>query len=549
MPSYKKNRIILTISALFIAIILTIAYLRDQAKTIDASTAENLIENSLVTDAVIDGPYLYFKSGEALYKVPKDGIDLKKIYDSTAVTIKEENPYIADIITVTVLILLVFYLLRWARKNRELKEQQINEQIQLASELQKPADVRPIISDVTFNDVAGIDDVKEELEEIIDFLKQPQKYRNFGIRMPRGVLLVGPPGVGKTLIAKAVAGEAGVPFFYQSGASFVQIYVGMGAKRVRELFKQAKTMAPAIVFIDEIDAVGKARGGMRNDEREATLNQLLTEMDGFEDSSGIIVIAATNKIEMLDDALLRPGRFDRRIFVSLPNKRERKSILEIYLSNKPHSLDLDEIAKMSVGFSGAALSSLVNEAAIHALKAGKKVIETDDFLAVKDKVLLGKRKILTYSNEEKQIQALYQAAKAVAAYWLDVEFEKIGLLSDHFKTSEKEIISKTEMLNRIKVYLAGNMMMQLHFNEQYTNGAQDLKEARMLAKDMVEHFGMGEKISTGLTQADKILEDARMDIEGFVTRMHDSIVKLADEILKSEVITKNDVRHLLHDIF
>ncbi|WOE69143.1 AAA family ATPase [Hydrogenimonas thermophila] len=549
MEVSKKNRIILIISALFIAIILTIAYLRDKAKTIDASTAENLIENSLVTDAVIDGPYLYFKSGGSLYKVPKDGVDLKKIYNSTAVTIKEENPYIADIITVTVLILLVLYLLRWARKNRELKEQQINEQIQLANELQKPADIHPIISDVTFNDVAGIDDVKEELEEIIDFLKQPQKYRNFGIRMPRGVLLVGPPGVGKTLIAKAVAGEAGVPFFYQSGASFVQIYVGMGAKRVRELFKKAKTMAPAIVFIDEIDAVGKARGGMRNDEREATLNQLLTEMDGFEDSSGVIVIAATNKIEMLDDALLRPGRFDRRVFVSLPNKQERKSILNIYLSNKPHSLNLDEIAEISVGFSGAALSSLVNEAAIHALKAGKKVIETDDFLAVKDKVLLGKRKILTYSSEEKQIQALYQAAKAVAAYWLDVEFEKIGLLSDHFKTSEKEIISKTEMMNRIKVYLAGNMMMQLHFNEQYTNAAQDLKEARMLAKDMVEHFGMGEKLSAGLHQEDKILEDARLDIEGFVTRMHDSIVKLADEILKCEVVTKNDVRHLLHDIF
>ena len=287
---------------------------------------------------------------------------------------------------------------------------------------------------------------------------------------------------------------------------------------------------------------------MRNDEREATLNQLLTEMDGFEDSSGVIVIAATNKIEMLDDALLRPGRFDRRIFVSLPNKRERKSIIKIYLSNKPYSLDLDEIADMSVGFSGAALSSLVNEAAIHALKAGKKVIERDDFLAVKDKVLLGKRKILTYSSEEKKIQALYQAAKAVTAYWLDVEFEKIGLLSDHFKTSEKEIISKTEMMNRIKVYLAGNMMMKLHFNEQFTNAAQDLKEARMLAQDMVEHFGMGEKI-TGLHQEDKILEDARSDIEGFITRMHDSIVKLADEILKCEVVTKNDVRHLLHDIF
>ena len=235
MQSSKKNSIILTVSALFIAIVLTIAYLRDHAKIIDANMAEDLIKNSLVTDAVIDGPYLYFKSDGTLYKVPKDGVDLKKIYSSTAVTIKEDNPYIADIITVIVLILLILYLIRWARKSRELKEQQINEQIQLANELQRPADIRPIISDVTFNDVAGIDDVKEELEEIIDFLKQPQKYRDFGIRMPRGMLLVGPPGVGKTLIAKAVAGEANVPFFYQSGASFVQIYVGMGVKKMHQL--------------------------------------------------------------------------------------------------------------------------------------------------------------------------------------------------------------------------------------------------------------------------------------------------------------------------
>ncbi|BDY11950.1 ATP-dependent metallopeptidase FtsH/Yme1/Tma family protein [Hydrogenimonas cancrithermarum] len=549
MEVSKKNRIILIVSALLVVVILAVAYLRDRSKTIDAQTAENLIRNSLVTDAVIDGPYLYFKSGGTLYKVPKDAVNLKELYNTTAVTIKEPNPYIVDLVTIGVLVLLVLYLLRWARKNRELKEQQLSEQIQFANELQKPADIQPIISNITFDDVAGIDDVKEELEEIIDFLKHPQKYRNFGIRMPRGVLLVGPPGVGKTLIAKAVAGEAGVPFFYQSGASFVQIYVGMGAKRVRELFKRAKAMAPAIVFIDEIDAVGKARGGMRNDEREATLNQLLTEMDGFEDSSGIIVIAATNKIEMLDDALLRPGRFDRRVFVSLPNKEERKSILKIYLANKPHYLDLDEIAQMTVGFSGAALSSLVNEAAIHALKNGKKIIETEDFLAVKDKVLLGKRKILTYSDEEKKIQAAYQAAKAVTAYWLDVDFDKIGLLSDHFQNSEKEIVSKTEILNRIKVYLSGDTMMHLHFHEHFTNAANDLKEARLLAQDMVELYGMGERFNADITDIEKILEDARLDVDGFVARMEEGILRLADEILRREMVTKEDVKEILHDLF
>ncbi|BBG65675.1 cell division protein FtsH [Hydrogenimonas sp.] len=447
------------------------------------------------------------------------------------------------------LALLVIYLLRWARKNRELKEQQLSEQIQFASELQRPSDIKPIVSNITFKDVAGINEVKEELEEIIDFLKNPGKYLGFGIRMPRGVLLVGPPGVGKTLIAKAVAGEAGVPFFYQSGASFVQIYVGMGAKRVRELFKRAKAAAPAIVFIDEIDAVGKARGGMRNDEREATLNQLLTEMDGFEESSGVIVIAATNKIEMLDDALLRPGRFDRRVYVSLPNKEERKSILKIYLANKPWHLDLDDIAQMTVGFSGAALSSLVNEAAIHALKSGKKIIESDDFLAVKDKVLLGKRKILTYSEEEKRIQAAYQAAKAVTAYWLDVDFDKIGLLTDHFQTSEKEIVSKTDMMNLVKVHLAGDAMMHLHFNDRFTNAANDLKEARLIVQDMVERYGMVQKFGTSPVEEEKILSEARSDVESFVARAEEGILRLADEIVRREVVSREDVKELLHEIF
>ncbi len=549
MDISKKNRYILGASALLVALLLLFAFFRDRSHLIDAKTANSLIENSLVEDAKIDGAYLYFKSGGAYYKVPKEAIDLKKLYSLTPVTVKETNPYMADLLTIGFLAILVIYLLRWARKNRELKEQQLNEQLQFASELQRPSDIKPILSNITFKDVAGINEVKEELEEIIDFLKQPGKYLNFGIRMPRGVLLVGPPGVGKTLIAKAVAGEAGVPFFYQSGASFVQIYVGMGAKRVRELFKRAKAAAPAIVFIDEIDAVGKARGGMRNDEREATLNQLLTEMDGFEDSSGVIVIAATNKIEMLDDALLRPGRFDRRVHVSLPNKEERKSILKIYLANKPYHLDLDEIAQMTVGFSGAALSSLVNEAAIHALKSGKKIIETEDFLAVKDKVLLGKRKILTYSEREKEIQAAYQAAKAVVAYWLEVDFDKIGLLSDYFQTSEKEIISKTDMMNRIKVHLAGDAMMHLHFNERFTNAAQDLKEAQLVAHEMVERYGMAGKLMGGVNEEAQILDEARSEVESFVARAEEGIVRLAEEIIRREVISKEDVKELLHEIF
>ncbi len=549
MDVSKKNRYIMAVSAILVASILAFAILRDRSHLIDATTAQNLIENSLVEDAKIDGAYLYFKSGKEWYKVPKDAVDLKKLYTVTPVEIKEQNPYLADLLTILFLALLVIYILRWAKKNRELKEQQLSEQIQFANELQRPSDIKPIVSNITFKDVAGIEEVKEELEEIIDFLKNPRKYLSFGIRMPRGVLLVGPPGVGKTLIAKAVAGEAGVPFFYQSGASFVQIYVGMGAKRVRELFKRAKATAPAIIFIDEIDAVGKARGGMRNDEREATLNQLLTEMDGFEDSSGVIVIAATNKIEMLDDALLRPGRFDRRVHVSLPNKEERESILRIYLSNKPYSLDLEEIAQMSVGFSGAALSSLVNEAAIHALKEGKKIIETSDFLAVKDKVLLGKRKIMTYSQEEKRIQAAYQAAKAAAAYWLEIEFDKIGLLTDHFQKPEKEIVSKTEMVNRIKVLLAGDVMMHLHYNEHFTNAAKDIKEARLIAKDMVERYGMVAEPASAANAEIEIVSEARSEVESFIARTEEGIMRLANEIVEKEMVTKEDVKELLNEIF
>ncbi len=549
MDVSKKNRYILGASTLLIVLLLLFVFVRDRSHLIDAATARNLIENSHIENTRIEGAYLYFKSGNTFYKVPKEAIDLKKLYNRVPVTVKEPNPYLVDLLTFAFLAVLILYLLRWAKKNRELKEQQLNEQIQFASELQRQSDIKPIASNITFKDVAGINEVKEELEEIIDFLRQPRKYLNFGIRMPRGVLLVGPPGVGKTLIAKAVAGEAGVPFFYQSGASFVQIYVGMGAKRVRELFKRAKAAAPAIIFIDEIDAVGKARGGMRNDEREATLNQLLTEMDGFEDSSGIIVIAATNKIEMLDDALLRPGRFDRRVYVSLPNKEERKSILKIYLSNKPYNLDLDEIAHMTVGFSGAALSSFVNEAAIHALKTGKKIIETEDFLAVKDKVLLGKRRVLTYSEEEKRIQAAYQAAKAITAYWHDVDFDKIGLLADNFHTSEKEIVSKTDMMNRIKVYLAGDVMMHLHFNEHFTNAADDLKEARLIARDMVEVYGMVEGPSAAVSQEEKILAEAKSDVESFVARTEERIIRLADEIIKREIVPKEEIKELLDEIF
>ena len=409
--------------------------------------------------------------------------------------------------------------------------------------------VEAITSTVTFDEVAGIKDVKEELEEIIDFLKEPQKYRNLGIRLPKGVLLVGPPGVGKTLISKAVAGEAGAPFFYQSGASFVHIYVGMGAKRVSELFSKAKQSAPSIIFIDEIDAVGKSRGEFRNDEREATLNQLLTEMDGFEDSSGVIVIGATNKIEMLDEALLRAGRFDRRIHISLPDLEERAKTLELYLANKPHEVNIEEVARMTVGFNSAALDTLTNEAAIHAMRDSRRIIETSDFEAVKEKVLFGKRKILSFTDEEREIQAVYQGAKAVIATWLDVEFEKIGIVNTRLLTQEHEILSKSQLLSRIKVYLAGSIATRIRYNEQFTNAASDIAQAKEIVSKVVYDYAMSDNFTITPKQEEELLRESVSEVGTLLKTLDGALTNISEHLLLHENISADECREILRKIF
>ena len=422
-------------------------------------------------------------------------------------------------------------------------------QVEMNTGIEKDFVIKPITSNVTFKDVAGINEVKEELIEIVDFLKNPEKYRSFGINLPKGVLLVGPPGVGKTLIAKALAGEAGVPFFYQSGSSFVQMYVGVGAKRVRDLFSRAKAMAPSIIFIDEIDAIGKARGNLRNDEREATLNQLLTEMDGFEGSEGVIVIGATNKVELLDEALLRPGRFDRRIFVELPGLKDRMEILKVHLKGKPFKGNLENIAKMTVGFSGAALASLVNEASIHALKQGKPYVEESDFYAVKDKVLMGKKRLNTYSPKEKEILSYYQAAKAVIAEWLGVDFERISLVKDDFKEEDKEIISKTEIMSKIETLLAGRVAVENKFNEKYSNAHKDIKKARELALKMIRDYGMGESVVGDESEAAKILDEAYKETKVLYESNLPVIEKVYEKMLKDEIIHKEDIKKIKDEIF
>ncbi len=549
--SISKKNLITLIASVLLIILSAIAYLHRPAQSIDLNTYENFLKNDLFTHARIAGNRVYLDTDEGHYTIIRAGIDIEKLLHKVPVDIEDDVDYSDAIFVFLFLISILLFAIFFGKKKEQLKEEKtdtINREFvpeeQLLGQVRK---MTPASSTVTFADVAGIESVKEELFEVVDFLKNSKKYHDFGIKMPRGVLLVGPPGVGKTLIAKAVAGEAGVPFFYQSGASFVQIYVGMGAKRVRELFLNAKRYAPSIIFIDEIDAVGKARGGGRNDEREATLNQLLTEMDGFEDNTNVIVIAATNKIEMLDEALLRSGRFDRRVFVSLPSIQEREAIIKVHLEDKKRDLDIKEIAKMTVGFSGAALSTLVNEAAIHALRLHKEMITLEDFGAVKEKVLLGKKKILSYSEEEKNIQAGYQAAKALCAYWYEVDFDKVTMINDFLKEVEKEIASRTQMLSKLKVYLSGYVFSALQYDEVYTNCAQDIKKAKMIADEMVQVYAMGEGVYPAPIDSATLVDEAIEEVEAFLHKMQKSVKRISEMLIEKESISKEELGEVVRE--
>lgn len=552
MHIFKSQKLMLSLMALSIfAVLLAFGYLRITPKTIDLPTYHALLEVGAIKKAKVEENEVWLYGQNDQYVIIKDGIDIAELLKKVPIEVQKANPFFENIIILGMLGSLLFALLIYARKKRAediKKEQETNQKAYASYDPFMSSIIRPAKSQVSFRDVAGIQDVKEELEEIVDFLKNPAKYKRYGITLPKGVLLVGPPGVGKTMIAKAVAGEASVPFFYQSGATFVQIYVGMGAKRVKELFSQAKAHAPSIIFIDEIDAVGKARGGMRNDERESTLNQLLTEMDGFEDSSGVIVIAATNKIDIIDEALLRSGRFDRRIFISLPDKNDRLEILKSYLRNKPTEVSLDELANMSVGFSGAALATFVNEAAINALRRGAVMIELQDFVSVRQKVLMGKKKVFSFSDEEKRVQALYQAAKALCAYWFEIDFDKITIVNDHLKDIDREIESKTQMLSKIKVYLAGMVATKLKYNEKFTNATEDLNRATTIAKEMVEVYGMGEKLLPYENDVLFILENAYKELETFLEGMNTVLEKITTELYQSESISKIKLKAIIDEV-
>jgi len=543
----KNIKIIISLLVFFVGL-LAFATLRDTDQLITHKQANALYSQDKIQKVIVDGEYIRLRTADNNYKIYKDAINKSAFFTKYPVEVIGDSSYLYDILSLFILIGAFVLLYRFMKQS---KLQQFR-QIMAAHRVDNAEDndpVQALSSNITFADVAGIKDVKEELEEIIDFLREPQKYRDLDIRLPKGVLLVGPPGVGKTLISKAVAGEADVPFFYQSGASFVHIYVGMGAKRVSELFKKAKQMAPSIIFIDEIDAVGKSRGEFRNDEREATLNQLLTEMDGFEDSSGIIVIGATNKIDMLDEALLRAGRFDRRIHISLPDLEDRAKTLELYLAHKPNQVDIAQVARMTVGFNSAALDTLTNEAAIFAMREGRTIVETRDFDAVKEKVLSGKRKILSFTEQEREIQAVYQGAKAVIATWLDVEFEKIGIVNTRLVSQEHEILSRSKLINRIKVYLAGSIATKIHYNEQFTNASADIMLAKELARKVIYEYAMSDNFIVTPLQEEELLRESVSEVTTLLKTLEKALLEVSNYLLVHENITHDECQEILREIF
>lgn len=428
---------------------------------------------------------------------------------------------------------------------------------------------------VTFNDVAGADEEKEELKEIVEFLKHSKKFLELGARIPKGVLLVGPPGTGKTLLAKAVSGEAGVPFFSISGSDFVEMFVGVGASRVRDLFDQAKKNAPCIIFIDEIDAVGRHRGaglGGGHDEREQTLNQLLVEMDGFGVNEGVIILAATNRPDILDPALLRPGRFDRRVVVGLPDIKGREEILKVHAKGKPLAEDvrLDELAKSTPGFTGADLENLLNEAALLAARNNKTVITMSEIKEAVFKVVMGpEKKSRVMSEKEKRLTAYHEAGHAIAVKAVSTtdKIDRISIIPSgmaggftaHKPEEDKNYHTKSHLLERIIVSLGGRAAEEIVLGEISTGAYSDLKQANGIARSMITKYGMSDKLSNlifgnendevfigrDFAQARNYSEEIAAEIDREVKNIIDSCYQKIKNILTENINKLHTVANVL----
>jgi len=502
----------------------------------------------------------------------------------TAVNVKIKNDSTATIILTTILPLLIpilvfaglfYFIMRSAQgvNNRALSFGQTTA---------KEVDRRK--NKITFKDVGGVKEAKEELREVVQFLKQPKKFTDLGAKIPKGILLLGSPGTGKTLLARAVAGEADVPFFSLSGSEFVEMFVGVGASRVRDLFKKAKKSAPCIIFIDEIDAVGRRRGaglGGSHDEREQTLNQILVEMDGFETNTNVIVMTATNRPDVLDPALLRPGRFDRQVVLDEPDIRDRYDILKIHAANKPLAKDanLQLVAQRTPGFSGADLANVLNEAAILAAKKNKKIVDNEDLLVSIEKVMLGpERKSRLLSDKEKEITAYHEAGHALVTHYLPHTdpVQKISIVARgqaggytlKMPEQDKHLQSKQEFIEEIAVLLGGYSTENIVYNEVTTGATSDLRRATSLARRLVTDYGMSDKLGPRTfgekeemiflgreiheqrDYSEKVAEEIDQEINNFIHRarmMAEEIINnhrqeaeaLAHELIAKETIEKD----------
>ncbi len=518
---FKNSFIYILIIAAIVTLVMSVFSNRTQPKELDISTLATQIQQQKVKKIAVktNGDLLvsYFDQPEEQIARKEPGVSLFDMMTGLGVTpdelahvtivIEPESPWTdwgSLAITILPLVLiggLLYFMVRQAQGSNSQAMSFGKSKARMFTG-DKPT--------VTFDDVAGADEAKEELNEVVEFLREPEKFISLGARIPKGVLMVGPPGCGKTLMAKAVSGEAGVPFFSISGSEFVEMFVGVGASRVRDLFEQAKRNSPCIIFVDEIDAVGRHRGaglGGSHDEREQTLNQILVEMDGFDTDTNVIVIAATNRPDILDPALLRPGRFDRRVVLDRPDWLGRQQILQVHTRGKPlaANIDLEALAKMTIGFVGADLENLVNEAAILAARHNRKQIEMDDFQNAMEKIIMGpERKSRVINEHEKAIIAYHEAGHAIVAKMIPgadpvhkvsiVARGHAGGVTMYIPEDDKTLMNRTHFKARLTVAMGGRAAEAVIFPTVTTGASNDLQQATKLARAMVTQYGMSEKM-------------------------------------------------------
>lgn len=555
------------------------AMMKGQVKQVDYGTFLNMLEGGELSTVEIQDQQIYFvdkndttyctnsiaQDLQLVNRLESAGVSFGKVYNQTTWV----DTLLGWVISLLPMIILIVWFNRMMRKRVGEMTGGANSMIFGGG---KSGAKQYVVEDgksIKFADVAGEDEAKESLQEIVDFLHNPKRYEDIGAKMPKGVLLVGPPGTGKTLLARAVAGEAGVPFFSIAGSEFVEMFVGMGASKVRDLFKQANEKAPCIIFIDEIDTIGKKRDGggfSGNDEREQTLNQLLTEMDGFDNHKGIVVLAATNRPDSLDPALLRPGRFDRRIPVELPDLTGRKNILELHAKSVKTQppIDLTAIARATPGASGADLANIINEGALRAVREGRKRATQDDFEESVEVVIAGQqRKSTVLSDHEKQVVSYHEIGHAIVAARqkgsapvtkITIVPRTSGALGYTMQVEEDErfLTTRQEVLDKLAVYCGGRAAEELIFGEMTTGAANDIEQATKLARNMVTRFGMSDEfgmMALGTVQNAYLNQDTSLTCApGTAERVDAIVAKLIEDAHDRALQILKENKFKLHEL-